>query len=68
MDKDKFNLISVHFNTKIGCLMESPNHDCSTLTVPMSHCWLFSHGWGENQPNICSFQHQDWVSYGVPNP
>eukprot|EP00956_Cyclotella_meneghiniana_P011408 scaffold16006_cov70-Cyclotella_meneghiniana.AAC.3 len=40
----KLSLISVHFNTKIGCLMEAPNHNCSTLTVPMSHCmyikWL----------------------------
>eukprot|EP00956_Cyclotella_meneghiniana_P025928 scaffold55110_cov47-Cyclotella_meneghiniana.AAC.1 len=36
MDGDKFSLsISVHFNTKIGCLMESPNHNCTTLTVPM---------------------------------
>ena len=33
---EKLSLISVHFNTKIGCL-GVPNHNCSTLTVPMSH-------------------------------
>eukprot|EP00956_Cyclotella_meneghiniana_P042325 scaffold248420_cov82-Cyclotella_meneghiniana.AAC.7 len=42
-------------------VLESPNHNCSTFTVPMSHCWVFSHGWGEIQPMICTFQHQDWV-------
>eukprot|EP00956_Cyclotella_meneghiniana_P016603 scaffold26271_cov40-Cyclotella_meneghiniana.AAC.3 len=106
-----------HSTPRLGVL-ESPNRNCSTLTVPMSHCmytkwkgmveigmhclqWsplaafsvmrmrrnstydlyistprlnvlespngncstLTSCGWEEIQPMMCTFQHQDWVSW-----
>ena len=53
----KFSLCFVHLNTKIGCLAV-PNHNCSTLTVPMSHCMYIKwEAWMNLEYFVCNGLH-----------
>ena len=45
-------------------VLESPNHNCSILTVPMSHC-MYIEWWGMVEIGIHCLQWSPWAGFSV---